>query len=105
MVVLQELGTPNDNIWPGYSDLPYVKKAAYTNNPSSNLRKRFSARLSELGLDLLQKYIHTTVNSTIVTRILTNAFIITILSNPLKVPDLRSDETYNSGGRVEAHLF
>lgn len=54
-LVLQELGTPNDNIWPGYSDLPYVKKAAYTNNPSSNLRKRFSSRLSELGLDLLQK--------------------------------------------------
>jgi len=55
--IFRELGTPNDNIWPGYSDLPYVKKAAYTNNPSSNLRKRFSARLSELGLDLLQKFL------------------------------------------------
>merc|ERR1712071_307423 len=55
--IFRELGTPNDNIWPGYSNLPYVKKGAFANNPNSNLRKRFSSRLSELGLDLLQKFL------------------------------------------------
>ena len=52
---MKELGTPNDSIWPGYSELPFVKKASFTNNPVSNLRKRFSSRLSELGIDLMQK--------------------------------------------------
>ena len=53
--IFRDLGTPNDNVWPGYSELPAVKKATFTNNPVSNLRKKFSTRLGELGLDLLQK--------------------------------------------------
>jgi cell division cycle 2-like len=53
--IFRDLGTPNDNIWPGYSELPFVKKSTFTNNPVSNLRKKFSSRLGELGLDLLQK--------------------------------------------------
>ncbi|XP_046462786.1 cyclin-dependent kinase 11B-like [Daphnia pulex] len=55
--IFKELGTPNDSIWPGYSELPFVKKASFTNNPISNLRKRFSSRLSELGVDLMQKFL------------------------------------------------
>lgn len=55
--IFKELGTPNDSIWPGYSELPFVKKASFANNPVSNLRKRFSSRLSELGVDLMQKFL------------------------------------------------
>ncbi|KAI9555976.1 cell division cycle-2 like protein [Daphnia sinensis] len=55
--IFKELGTPNDSIWPGYSELPIVKKASFGNNPVSNLRRRFSSRLSELGVDLMQKFL------------------------------------------------
>ena len=55
--IFRELGTPNENIWPGYTDLPFVQNATYTNNPKSNLRKNFSSRLDEIGLDLLQKFL------------------------------------------------
>ena len=53
--IFRDLGTPNDTIWPNYSELPLVKKNTFTTNPVSNLRKRFASRLSELGIDLLQK--------------------------------------------------
>jgi cell division cycle 2-like len=56
--IFRDLGTPNDAIWPGYSELPVVKKASFTNNPVSNLRTKFASRLGsdrEFGLHLLQK--------------------------------------------------
>jgi cell division cycle 2-like protein len=47
------LGTPNDRIWPGYSNLPAVQIARFTPRPYSQLRGRFSEHLSEKGCDLL----------------------------------------------------
>ena len=42
--IFRDLGTPNDTIWPGYSQLPVVKKATFKNNPDSNLRGKFAYR-------------------------------------------------------------
>lgn len=52
--LLQDLGTPNEKIWPGYNKLPAVQKMTFTEYPVSNLRKKFSHFTSELGLSLLQ---------------------------------------------------
>lgn len=56
---LQELGTPNEKIWPGYNELPAVKNMLSQNSqfadyPVSNLRKHFADKTSDMGIDLLQ---------------------------------------------------
>lgn len=48
------MGTPNEKIWPGYSELPAVQKMTFAEYPVSNLRKKFAHLTSELGLSLLQ---------------------------------------------------
>lgn len=48
------MGTPNENIWPGYGQLPAVQKIKFTEFPVSMLREKFGRRTSELGLGLLQ---------------------------------------------------
>lgn len=53
--IFKDLGTPNERIWPGYSELPVVQKATFTDYPVSLLRKKFAQLTSELGLDVLQK--------------------------------------------------
>lgn len=53
--LLQDLGTPSEKIWPGYNDLPAVKKMTFTEYPYNNLRKRFGALLSDQGFDLMNK--------------------------------------------------
>uniref|UniRef100_A0A915J0P9 cyclin-dependent kinase n=1 Tax=Romanomermis culicivorax TaxID=13658 RepID=A0A915J0P9_ROMCU len=54
--IFKVLGTPNDAIWPGYSDLPGLKKASFVEYPINSLRKHFGANiLSEAGLKLLNK--------------------------------------------------
>lgn len=50
----QDLGTPNEKIWPGYGELPAVQKMTFAEYPVSNLRKKFAHLTSELGLSLLQ---------------------------------------------------
>lgn len=52
--IFKDLGTPNEKIWPGYSELPAVQKMTFTEYPVSNLRKKFCKHTSELGLSLLQ---------------------------------------------------
>lgn len=54
--IFKELGTPNDRIWPGYSKLPMVQKIPFAHYPVNNLRQRFSLSLSDLGVELLNKY-------------------------------------------------
>uniref|UniRef100_A0A673G9L8 Cyclin-dependent kinase 11B n=1 Tax=Sinocyclocheilus rhinocerous TaxID=307959 RepID=A0A673G9L8_9TELE len=44
-------------IWPGYSELPAVKKMTFTEYPYNNLRKRFGALLSDQGFDLMNKFL------------------------------------------------
>lgn len=52
--IFKDLGTPNEKIWQGYSELPAVQKMTFTEYPVSNLRKKFCKYTSELGLSLLQ---------------------------------------------------
>lgn len=54
-VCLQDLGSPSEKIWPGYNELPAVKKMTFTEYPYNNLRKRFGALLSDQGFDLMNK--------------------------------------------------
>lgn len=54
----QDLGTPSEKIWPGYNDLPAVKKMTFTEYPYNNLRKRFGALLSDQGFDLMNKCVN-----------------------------------------------
>ncbi|XP_059572667.1 cyclin-dependent kinase 11B isoform X4 [Alligator mississippiensis] len=55
--VFKELGTPSEKIWPGYNELPAVKKMTFTEYPFNNLRKRFGALLSDQGFDLMNKFL------------------------------------------------
>lgn len=56
--IFKELGTPNDNIWPGppaYSELPQVKVMNIAVHPYNVLRNRFGATLTDVGFDLLNR--------------------------------------------------
>ncbi|GAB6026445.1 Cyclin-dependent kinase 11B [Chamberlinius hualienensis] len=53
--IFKDLGTPNDKIWPGYSELPVVKKVTFPNFPYNNLRKKLDRSFSNVGFDLLMK--------------------------------------------------
>ncbi|GLV39462.1 pitslre [Carabus blaptoides fortunei] len=54
--IFKDLGTPNEKIWPGYNELPAVKKMKFTEFPVSQIRNRFGM-LSELGQNLLQRFL------------------------------------------------
>lgn len=54
--IFKELGTPNDKIWPGYSELPCVKKVSFKEQPFNNLRKKFPY-LTKCGFDLLNRFL------------------------------------------------
>lgn len=53
----QFLGTPNEKVWPGYSQLPTVQRIKFTEFPVSNVRDKFGRRTSELGIQLLQGFL------------------------------------------------
>ncbi|XP_068588862.1 cyclin-dependent kinase 11B isoform X7 [Cebidichthys violaceus] len=55
--VFKDLGSPSEKIWPGYSELPAVKKMTFTEYPYNHLRKRFGALLSDQGFDLMNKFL------------------------------------------------
>ncbi|KAJ1527126.1 hypothetical protein ONE63_008660 [Megalurothrips usitatus] len=55
--LFKELGTPNEDIWPGYNQLPLVQKCNFSDYPISNLRTKFATMLTELGIDLLNKFL------------------------------------------------
>ncbi|XP_066462877.1 cyclin-dependent kinase 11B-like isoform X3 [Eleutherodactylus coqui] len=55
--VFKDLGTPSEKIWPGYNELPAVKKMTFSEYPYNNLRKRFGALLSDQGFDLMNKFL------------------------------------------------
>jgi len=54
--VFKDLGTPSEKIWPGFNNLPAVKKMKFNEYPVSNLRAKFG-NLSEIGLGLLIKFL------------------------------------------------
>ncbi|XP_052817018.1 cyclin-dependent kinase 10-like [Mya arenaria] len=51
-LIVQLLGTPNDMIWPGFSELPAIQKITLKKQPYNNLRHKFSW-LSDAGIRLL----------------------------------------------------
>ncbi|KAA0724091.1 Cyclin-dependent kinase 10 [Triplophysa tibetana] len=51
-LIVQLLGTPSENIWPGFSRLPLVGQYSIRKQPYNNLKNKF-AWLSEAGLRLL----------------------------------------------------
>ncbi|XP_041129298.1 cyclin-dependent kinase 11B-like isoform X3 [Polyodon spathula] len=53
--IFKDLGSPSEKIWPGYNEMPAVKKMTFTEYPYNNLRKRFGALLSDQGFDLMNK--------------------------------------------------
>ncbi|XP_012524241.1 cyclin-dependent kinase 11B isoform X3 [Monomorium pharaonis] len=55
--IFKELGTPSERIWPGYTKLPIVQKIPFAHYPVNNLRQRFSLSLSDLGVELLNKFL------------------------------------------------
>ncbi|CAL9702480.1 unnamed protein product [Knipowitschia caucasica] len=55
--IFKDLGSPSEKIWPGYNELPVVKKMSFTEYPYNNLRKRFGALLSDQGFDLMNKFL------------------------------------------------
>ncbi|XP_018014773.1 cyclin-dependent kinase 11B isoform X2 [Hyalella azteca] len=55
--IFKELGTPSDAIWPGYSQLPVVKRTQFTEFPYNHLRERFKERLSDKGFLLMNKFL------------------------------------------------
>uniref|UniRef100_A0A8C2UZY2 Cyclin-dependent kinase 11B n=1 Tax=Chinchilla lanigera TaxID=34839 RepID=A0A8C2UZY2_CHILA len=55
--VFKDLGTPSEKIWPGYNNLPAVKKMTLSKYPYNNLRKRFGVLLSDQGFDLMNKFL------------------------------------------------
>ena len=55
---LQELGTPNERVWPNYSMLPVVKEAKLPEYTHNQLRKKFTANLlKEQGFQLLNAFL------------------------------------------------
>nr|XP_033798688.1 cyclin-dependent kinase 10 isoform X1 [Geotrypetes seraphini] len=51
-LIIQLLGTPNENIWPGFSKLPLVGQYTVRKQPYNNVKHKFPW-LSEAGLRLL----------------------------------------------------
>jgi cell division cycle 2-like protein len=49
------LGTPSERIWPGFTALPLASKFALPTHPFNDLKIRFQGKLSDAGIDLLNK--------------------------------------------------
>lgn len=55
-LIFQTLGTPNDRIWPGYSQLPLLQKMTFADYPVNKLKNRFG-HLTDTGIDLMNKFL------------------------------------------------
>ncbi|KAM8970746.1 LOW QUALITY PROTEIN: cyclin-dependent kinase 11B-like [Sarcophilus harrisii] len=53
--IFKKLGTPTEEIWPGYNDLPVVKNVTFEHHPYNKLRTRFGALLSDQGFKLMNE--------------------------------------------------
>jgi cell division cycle 2-like protein len=53
-IIYRSLGTPNDKIWPGYSELPLVKMVRFEEHSYNNLIKKVGM-LSKSGFDLINR--------------------------------------------------
>ncbi|KAK0410009.1 hypothetical protein QR680_004895 [Steinernema hermaphroditum] len=56
--IFMELGSPSEKIWPGYSELPYVKQCSFTHYPYNQLRKKFGSNvITDTGFQLLNRFL------------------------------------------------
>lgn len=56
-IIFKDLGTPSEKIWPGYSELPLVKKIQFAEHPYNNLANRFGQKLTNSGFDLMNRFL------------------------------------------------
>ncbi|RWS29291.1 cyclin-dependent kinase 11-like protein [Leptotrombidium deliense] len=54
-LLFKDLGTPNEKIWPGYTELPLVKKVHFQEHPYNNLQKRFTSKFTSVGFSLINR--------------------------------------------------
>ncbi|CAG5112041.1 Oidioi.mRNA.OKI2018_I69.chr2.g6299.t1.cds [Oikopleura dioica] len=52
-LIFKELGTPDDNVWPGFSELPHAKKINWERNRGNMLRKRYKDQMKKEGYNFL----------------------------------------------------
>ncbi|MCP9261562.1 Serine/threonine-protein kinase PITSLRE [Dirofilaria immitis] len=53
---IEDLGTLNDNLWPGYSSLPGPRKTSFEHHDAGELEKKFPANLvDERGLEFIKE--------------------------------------------------
>nr|KAG5710065.1 hypothetical protein BaRGS_030141 [Batillaria attramentaria] len=55
--IFKDLGTPNEKIWEGVSELPGMKKCTFTNYPYNSMRNRFGSMLTDTGFSLLNRFL------------------------------------------------
>ncbi|CAG2112548.1 unnamed protein product [Medioppia subpectinata] len=55
--IFKHLGTPNDKIWPEYSELPLVKKVTFADHKYNNMANRLGQKLTNKGFDLLNRFL------------------------------------------------
>jgi cell division cycle 2-like protein len=53
--IFKELGTPNEKIWAGVSELPAMKKITFAEYPYNRLRNRFGTVITERGFNLMNR--------------------------------------------------
>uniref|UniRef100_A0A5K3EVU2 cyclin-dependent kinase n=1 Tax=Mesocestoides corti TaxID=53468 RepID=A0A5K3EVU2_MESCO len=57
-MVFRDLGTPNERIWPGVTQLPGMRNGVFTEYPYNQLRRRFTEKqISDAGFDLLSSFL------------------------------------------------
>ena len=56
-IIFKELGSPNEKIWPGYSELPLVKKMTFVEHPFNNLHNRIGKKMGKSGFDLINRFL------------------------------------------------
>ncbi|KAI9013835.1 kinase-like domain-containing protein [Phycomyces nitens] len=52
--IFKLLGTPSEEVWPGFTNLPHAQNVAFVKQPYSNLRSRFVC-MTEAGIDLMSR--------------------------------------------------
>ena len=55
--IFKILGTPSNKIWPGYSQLPVVRKTQFAEYPYNHLREIYNNRLSDEGFKLMNRFL------------------------------------------------
>ncbi|KAH9279255.1 Cyclin-dependent kinase 11B [Echinococcus granulosus] len=57
-MIFRDLGTPNERIWPGVTQLPGMRNGVFTEYPYNQLRRRFTEKqISGLGFELLTNFL------------------------------------------------